>query len=343
MFSTKDPIARFDDTLREALNSNIVALANLAQCINEVLQRSQQVSRDAVKRALGGDIALGYHRQTSPQIIAHRHNVRAALLAQSVLHVPQNQAQGNNAVLAMTAPQLTNHVNAIFQHANKAHPVINDDGDCRNVNSQVGRGGLFHVLPFRSSSNDVKHLCYIPTREMVWLRRIRIGQQTFINIAAYGDGANFNRARYAPWYPTVSSSPDSPMSPLANRETLNLTITDKHTHTIDKALGPCVGSDPLQNHFMFEAPLVDSEAEWEQRYQYNDTGDMTTWDRQNVANDGNIDPNWTNIPGGHFTLIRKLFRANNRWRLKFTKKHGATIVGEETVDILDGKTGMPVA
>ena len=333
----KNAITRFDDTLHAALNSGLPDLANLADCIQRILQGSTPAARDQVKRSLGEDLSLGYHRVDSLAIQQHRHLVRAALLAQIVLRVPNQYKQNGNALVGMGTGAVQTHIQNIFNHTNKAHPVINGDGLCSYAMNDVGRGGIKHELQYASSSGNIKHLCYIPTREMVWVRSIRIGVNNYNNIAPYGDGANFNRILYAPWYPTTISATDSPASPHPNLSTLDHTIVDKHSHTTNMATGPMVGIAPINDPmFMFQTPLVDSALVQEQWYQYNDTADPTTWNRQNVANDANIDPHWTNIPGGNFTLIRELYRGiNGVWMLKFTKKHGLTVIGQCEVVVLD--------
>ncbi len=335
----KEAIARFDQTLAAAANSGVQELVDLAACITQIMQTSSQGATAAAKRYLGEQMSLGYHRQDSLAIQNHRHNVRGALLAQIVLRTGGAHNASKTNLLAMTPLALRNHVQGLFAHANKAHPVINHSGQCAANFALCGRGGLHHKLHYVSSSGHTAHLCFIPTREMVWLRSVRIGAVTHNNVAPYGDGANFNRVLFAPWYPTTISATDSPASPHANRSTLDLTIEDKHSHTCDKAIGPCycqqnkVAPEPF---VMLKAPLVDSELVQEQRYQYNDSGDVATWDRQNIADDANVDPHWTNIPGGHFILTRELFQQGNDWKLRFTKERGNdnTVIGSETVDVI---------
>ena len=330
----KSAVTRFDDTLNAALNSGLVELVNLAQCMDRILQASSAGARDEVKRSLGGDISLGYHRVDSPTIQNHRHLVRAALLVQLVLQTQNTHKQSGSQLLGQTTGAVWLHIQSLFNNANKAHPVINSDGVCTYQFNDVGRGGIMHELYYTSSSGKIKHLCFIPTREMVWVRSLRIGTTNYV-VHPYGDGAHFNRILYAPWYPTTISATDSPASPHANCSTLDHKIVDKHTHTTNMAFGPMVGDPPVTDGiFMFQTPLVDSEMVQEQSYQYNDTGDPSTWTRQNIAIDNN-DQYWTDIPGGNFTLIRKLHYQGGKWKLKFTKKHLNTTVGEVEVDVFD--------
>lgn len=338
----KSAVTRFDDTLNAALHSSVPELVQLAVCIQSILNASSQTARERVKSSLGKDLSLGYHRADSPAIQQQRHLVRAALLVQIVLQLPTINRQTGNTLLALTTVNLQNHIQGLFNFANKASPVIFGDGVCSTAFNDVGRGGIKHELQYGSSSGDFKHLCYVPTREMVWVKSIRIGDVTHDNIAPYGDGANFNRILFAPWYPTSISATDSPASPKPNLSTLDHTIVDKHTHSTNMATGPMVGEVPVSEPiFMFKAPLIESELIQEQWYQYNDTGDSNTWNRQNIGFDGNIDPYWKNIPGGNFTLVRTLYQnISGVWRLRFRKLHGFNMICENEVDVIDHR-GFP--
>jgi hypothetical protein len=324
----KDPCARVDETIRQVTMGVIQAPARLQQilhCVERILREGDPAR--STKRALGEQLSLGYHRQDSAAIQRQRHLVRAIALAELATGVKGAITGTHKTTLKGQSYQQLQTYAQNLPWGTRATPTAIRTVSVNYNDLQFGSGNIIHKFSWGSSSGSLHNLAYVPTREMVRYTRIRVGD-------VWHDIPLFGKERWDlvdaivvnPWHPEKTLMPDNPSCPGDIWNGPQGGGTDTHSQA---NIGPLAG-------FFLKDPdeLVDSEYWAEQEYQYNDTGDHTTWIRDYhkapgapvrpdytvTANHYN-DRHWTTFDRGRWLMKRRVFRkSDGQWYFEFTKQ-----------------------